>query len=146
MRSQTCLSLTCRSWNSTTQIDPIGFSTSPLQTKTICSLGLLEIPFTSFSFSMNEHGLVSLITASPPGDRIVKAKISTRFMPSLANATSKLNIRVNWFPGNALVNGLLVRIESATIEWFITQTDPNQVSGGRYHLSTRTISVTNIFF
>lgn len=88
-----------------------------------------------------------LLTASPSGESLVEAKISTRHLPHLQNATSILNLRVNWFPGSGLVNGLLVRINHAKLQWFISSNDvhPNLVSCLAYKGFYESITVNTFF-
>ncbi|KAL5106290.1 Neural-cadherin [Taenia crassiceps] len=74
-------------------------------------------------FRVNGVGLLYLLTASPPGKFVVKAGVTTRFDPSLPNASSELSVRINWLPGSAFMNGILIRVDKATLSWFIGQTD-----------------------
>lgn len=80
------------------------------------------------SFRVNENGLLYLLTASPPGKFSVKAGVATKFDTSLSNASSELSVQINWLPGSAFTNGILIRIDKATLSWFVNQTDVSVVS------------------
>uniref|UniRef100_A0A5K3FQJ2 Cadherin_C domain-containing protein n=2 Tax=Mesocestoides corti TaxID=53468 RepID=A0A5K3FQJ2_MESCO len=75
-------------------------------------------------FAVNDEGLLYLITASPPGERWLKAEVTTKFQPTLKTATSQLQVYVHWLPGSGLMNGLLFRISKATLLWFVRQSSP----------------------
>nr|CDS18766.1 neural cadherin [Echinococcus granulosus] len=72
-------------------------------------------------FKITEDGLLYLLTASPPGKFSVKADVETKFDSSLSNASSELGVKINWLPGSAFTNGILIRVEKATLSWFVDQ-------------------------
>ncbi|VUZ39348.1 unnamed protein product, partial [Hymenolepis diminuta] len=77
-------------------------------------------------FKVTEVGVLYLLTASPPGDFFVEAAVSTRYNPTLPNATSSLNLRINWIPGSGFTNGIIIRIQKATWEWFVERSDSSE--------------------
>ncbi|VDM18739.1 unnamed protein product [Hydatigera taeniaeformis] len=74
-------------------------------------------------FRINDGGLLYLLTASPPGKLSVKAGVKTKFDSSLPSASSELGVQINWLPGSAFTNGILIRIDKATLPWFVNQVD-----------------------
>ncbi|VDO06312.1 unnamed protein product [Rodentolepis nana] len=81
-------------------------------------------------FKVTDDGVLYLMTASPPGDFSVEAAISTRFDQTLPNATSSLKVRINWIPASGFTNGIMIRIQKATWEWFVERSNSSDV---RFH-------------
>ncbi|VDK36063.1 unnamed protein product, partial [Taenia asiatica] len=75
----------------------------------------------AISFRVNDDGLLYLLTASPPGKFSVKAGVATRFDSSLPNASSEISVQINWLPSSAFTNGILIRVDKATLSWFVNQ-------------------------
>lgn len=86
------------------------------------------MPDFEFPHRVAEDGVLNLLTASPPGEFTVKATVSTRFNPTLQNATSSLKVRINWIPSSGFTNGIIVRIQKATLEWFVERSTFSSVS------------------
>ncbi|KAM7536230.1 hypothetical protein Aperf_G00000082111 [Anoplocephala perfoliata] len=84
-------------------------------------------------FTVTEDGVLNLLTASPPGEFAVKATVSTRYNPTLKNATSSLKVNINWLPSSGFTNGIIVRVQKTTLEWFIERSKSSS-STPRQHL------------